>query len=161
MPRTRSKSILERGPTHTMFVALAVLILSGAATAAELEVEITGIRNANGMVRLALYNDPDKFPKRSGSIAGGDVQAAKGSVVFVFRKLPPGPYAVAIYHDANANRRFDKSSLGLPREGFGFSNDARPVFSAPHFDAAAVTLKSPRTRIRIKVAYWFSASSNR
>ncbi len=107
------------------------------------------------MVRLALYNDPDKFPKRSGSIAGGDVAAVKGSVVYVFRNLPPGLYAVAIYHDANANRRFDKNALGLPREGFGFSNDARPVFSAPGFDAAAVTLKAPRTRIKISLAYWF------
>ena len=62
---------------------------------------------------------------------------------------------MAIYHDANANRRFDKNALGLPREGFGFSNDARPVFSAPGFDAAAVTLKAPRTRIKISLAYWF------
>ena len=62
---------------------------------------------------------------------------------------------MAIYHDANANRRFDKNALGLPREGFGFSNDARPVFSAPSFDAAAVTLKAPRTRIKISLAYWF------
>jgi uncharacterized protein (DUF2141 family) len=143
---------------------LAVLVglcLPAAAGAAELEVEITGVRSANGMVRLALYNDPDKFPKRSGSIAGGDIEAAKGSVVYVFRNLPPGLYAVAIYHDANANKKFDKNSLGLPREGFGFSNDARPVFSAPGFEAAAVTLKAPRTRIKISLVYWFSASSGR
>lgn len=143
---------------------LAVLVglcLPAAVGAAELEVEITGVRSANGMVRLALYNDPDKFPKRSGSIAGGDIEAAKGSVVYVFRNLRPGLYAVAIYHDANANKKFDKNSLGLPREGFGFSNDARPVFSAPGFEAAAVTLKAPRTRIKISLAYWFSASSGR
>ncbi|MHA1538825.1 MAG: DUF2141 domain-containing protein [Alphaproteobacteria bacterium] len=133
--------------------------LPAAGGAADLEVEITGIRSASGMVRLALYNDAAKFPKRSGSIAGGDIRAAKGSIVFVFKKLPPGVYAVAIYHDANANRKFDKSSLGLPREGFGFSKDARPFLSAPGFDSAAVTLKAPRTRIKISLAYWFSASS--
>ncbi len=140
---------------RAVLAVLAGLSLPAAANAAELEVEITGVRSADGMVRLALYNDPDKFPKRSGSIAGGDVVAAKGSVVYVFRNLPPGLYAVAIYHDANANRRFDKNAFGLPREGFGFSNDARPVFSAPGFDAAAVTLKAPRTRIKISLAYWF------
>ena len=144
-----------------VFAVLVGLCLPAAAGAAELEVEITGVRSANGMVRLALYNDPDKFPKRSGSIAGGDIEAAKGSVVYVFRNLRPGLYAVAIYHDANANKKFDKNSLGLPREGFGFSNDARPVFSAPGFEAAAVTLKAPRTRIKISLAYWFSASSGR
>ena len=146
---------IARVRKRVVLAVLASLNLPAAATAAELEVEITGVRSADGMVRLALYNDPDKFPKRSGSIAGGDVVAVKGSVVYVFRNLPPGLYAVAIYHDANANRRFDKNALGLPREGFGFSNDARPVFSAPGFDAAAVTLKAPRTRIKISLAYWF------
>ncbi len=150
--RTRGCAILA---------VLAGLGLPAAAGAAELEIEVTGVRSADGMVRLALYDDPDKFPKRSGSIAGGDVAAAKGSVVYVFRNLPPGLYAVAIYHDANANRKFDKSLLGLPREGFGFSNDARPVLSAPGFEAAAVTLKAPRTRIKISLAYWFSASLDR
>ncbi len=152
---------IARVRKRAILAVLAGLGLPAPAGAAELEVEITGVRSANGMVRLALYNDPDKFPKRSGSIAGGDVAAAKGSVVYVFRNLPPGLYAVAIYHDANANRKFDKSSLGLPLEGFGFSNDARPVFSAPGFEAAAVTLKAPRTRIKISLAYWFSASSGR
>lgn len=146
---------IARVRKRAVLAVLAGLGLPAAANAAELEVEITGVRSADGMVRLALYNDPDKFPKRSGSIAGGDVVAAKGSVVYVFRNLPPGLYAVAIYHDANANRRFDKNAFGLPREGFGFSNDARPVFSAPGFDAAAVTLKAPRTRIKISLAYWF------
>ena len=146
---------IARVRKRVVLAVLASLNLPAAANAAELEVEITGVRSADGMVRLALYNDPDKFPKRSGSFAGGDVIAVKGSVVYVFRNLPPGLYAVAIYHDANANRRFDKNALGLPREGFGFSNDARPVFSAPGFDAAAVTLKAPRTRIKISLAYWF------
>ncbi len=146
---------IARVRKRVVLAVLASLNLPAADNAAELEVEITGVRSAAGMVRLALYNDPDKFPKRSGSIAGGDVVAVKGSVVYIFRNLPPGLYAVAIYHDANANRRFDKNALGLPREGFGFSNDARPVFSAPGFDAAAVTLKAPKTRIKITLAYWF------
>ncbi len=153
--------IRKRATLAMLLLAFAGPIPTAAARAAELEVEVTGIKNAKGVVRLALYNDPGKFPKRSGSIAGGNVAAAKGSVVYVFRNLPPGPYAVAVYHDANANRRFDKTILGLPSEGFGFSNDARPALSAPSFDAAAVTLKAPRTRIKISVAYWFSASSDR
>jgi uncharacterized protein (DUF2141 family) len=152
---------IARASKRAVLAVFAGSFLSAAAGAAELEVEVTGVRSTKGMVRLALYNDPGKFPKRSGSIAGGDVAAAKGSVVYVFRNLPPGRYAVAIYHDANANRRFDTNALGLPREGFGFSNDARPVLSAPGFDAAVVILKAPRTRIKISVAYWFTAATGR
>jgi len=123
------------------------------ARAAELEVVITNIRIATGFVRLGLYDNPKLFPKRRGTIGGGDVKVKGNTATYVFRNLKPGAYAVAIYHDANNNRRFDKT-LGIPEEGFGFSNNARPRLSAPSFKRAAVTLKAPRTKITIRLLHW-------
>jgi len=137
-------------------IAAAALSLSasaGGAHGADLEVVITNIQIAKGFVRLGLYNDPAKFPKRSGTIGGGDVAVKGHTATYVFRNLKPGSYAIAIYHDANANKRFDKT-LGIPMEGFGFSNNARPRLSAPSFKRAAVTLKAPRTRITIRLLHW-------
>lgn len=48
-------------------------------------------------------------------------------------KLKPGKYAVAVYHDENGNRKLDRNFTGIPREEYGFSNDARGVMSAPDF----------------------------
>lgn len=126
---------------------------TNAARAADLEVVVTNIQTATGFVRLGLYDDPAKFPKRSGTIEGGDVVVKGNTATYVFRNLKPGAYAIAIYHDANANKRFDKT-LGIPMEGFGFSNNARPRLSAPSFKRAAVTLKAPRTRITIRLLHW-------
>lgn len=133
--------------------ALCLFASANGAHAADLEVVITNIQIAKGFVRLGLYNDPAKFPKRSGTIDGGDVAVKGHTAKYVFRNLKPGSYAIAIYHDANANKRFDKT-LGIPMEGFGFSNNARPRLSAPSFKRAAVTLKAPRTRITIRLLHW-------
>ena len=63
-----------------------------------------------------------------------------GTVIF----LPaPGTYALAVYHDANANRHIDRSGIGLPEEGYGFSNNAPALFGLPSF--GRVRLQVPRT----------------
>jgi uncharacterized protein (DUF2141 family) len=138
-------------------IAAAALVLFSAgangARGADLEVVVTNIQVAKGFVRLGLYNDPEKFPKRSGTIDGGDVAVKGNTATYTFRNLKPGSYAIAIYHDVNANKRFDKT-LGIPTEGFGFSNNARPRLSAPSFKRAAVTLKAPRTKITIRLLHW-------
>jgi len=136
-----------------VLAALPLIVTATASRAAELEVVITNIQSATGFVRLGLYNDPERFPKRKGTIDGGDVKVTGDTATYVFRNLKPGDYAVAIYHDANANKRFDKT-LGIPTEGFGFSNNARPRLSAPSFKRAAVTVKAPRTKITIRLLHW-------
>jgi uncharacterized protein (DUF2141 family) len=64
----------------------------------------------------------------------------------------PGIYGLAVYHDANADRRFDRNMLGLPAEGYGFSNDAPTLFGLPRF--SAVRLNVPRdgfsTNVRLR-----------
>ena len=113
---------------------------------------MTGINPDKGLVRFGLYKDAKSFPKNGQTIAGGKVAVRNGEVRYVFRNLPAGRYAVALFHDANSNGRFDKNLLGLPREGFAFSNGARAVLSAPTFERAAVTVRG-RTTIRVSITY--------
>jgi uncharacterized protein (DUF2141 family) len=51
--------------------------------------------------------------------------------------LPPGRYAVAAYVDNNRNGKQDKNFLGVPKEDYGFSNEARGRFGPPDFAEAA------------------------
>jgi uncharacterized protein (DUF2141 family) len=62
-----------------------------------------------------------------------------------FNDIPPGVYAVAVFHDENANGKLDKNFLGIPREGYGASNNVRPKMSAPAFKDAAFTVKAGAT----------------
>ena len=54
-----------------------------------------------------------------------------GSVTYRY-ELPPGTYAIGIFHDANLNNRLDNYFFGVPREQYGFSNNARGFMGPRH-----------------------------
>jgi len=55
-----------------------------------------------------------------------------------FEDIVPGTYAFAVIHDENMNGKLDTNSLGVPKEGYGFSNDAKTSLGAPSFSAASL-----------------------
>lgn len=52
--------------------------------------------------------------------------------------IPAGQYAIGVFHDVNANNSLDTNFFGVPKEQYGFSNNATGNFGPPSFDAAAV-----------------------
>jgi len=54
-----------------------------------------------------------------------------------FEDVPPGTYALAVIHDENMNGKLETNWLGIPKEGYGFSNDAKGILGAPSFAAAS------------------------
>ena len=120
---------------------VAALLIATAAVAADLEVSVEGLRSAEGNVRVALHRRAHAagFPDGDG-VAGMFRPAEPDGVRVVFVDLPPGDYAVAVFHDADGDKELDTNILGIPIEGYGFSNDARGFMGPPGFDAAAVTM---------------------
>jgi uncharacterized protein (DUF2141 family) len=101
---------------------------------ASLEIEVTGLRSAKGLIQLCLTADAGAFPDcKSGGGIKRTLSAAAPRIRF--DGLAPGDYAVAVIHDANANARLD-TMLGIPREGFGFSRNPAIRFGPPRFDAS-------------------------
>ena len=139
-------------------VGLFALIAALPAESAELVVKVEGLRSREGVVRLALYDKADGFAKRGHQITSGAVTAANGRVVYRFHELAPGTYAVTLYHDENANDKFDYTWIGLPDEGYGFSNGARAVLGAPAFKDAAIAVDDGNNDISIKLTYWLAAA---
>ena len=78
--------------------------------------------------------------------------AKTGSVTFKF-DLPPGTYAIDGFHDEIGNGKFKTSLIGLPEEGYLFSNNVRPGLSAPSFASASFTVPPQGTAISISVQY--------
>ncbi len=131
----------------------ALLSTATMATAAELRVDVTGLRSGGGEVHLAVFATPATFPDSDGMLAEAIVRAKAAGVHWVFSGLKPGTYALAIYHDENENREFDRGFLGIPLEGFGFSNDAPVFFGPPDFADAAVAVPGTGARITIRMIY--------
>jgi uncharacterized protein (DUF2141 family) len=105
---------------------------------AALRVHVVNLRNSNGQVICTLFNSPIAFPSDSTRAIGQIAVPIKDdAAVSRFGGLAPGKYALVVFHDENSNGRFDRNWLGLPKEGYAFSNNVRPVFAPPSFKAAA------------------------
>jgi len=101
-------------------------------------VKILNIRNSTGTVACALFESQDGFPTEFMRTATKimvmrirDTQARCD-----FEDIPPGTYALAVVHDENMNGKLDDNWLGIPTEGYGFSNGAKALLGAPSFSAA-------------------------
>lgn len=131
------------------FAALAVGALhpATAAQALDLTVVVTGARSAKGQVRAAVYDKAEGWTK---TMLRGEAVAAGERVTLVFRQLPAGTYAVAVYHDENGNGRLDANVIGLPTEPYGFSRDAAGTLGPPRFADAAMALQADTT-IHVKL----------
>ncbi len=132
---------------------LAVLPTVQPTMAADLSVTLAGIRNDSGYVMAAIFDSPRGFPNEAGAVAQVKMKARPGQVGFVITGLPPGHYAVSAFHDENGNGKLDTNLLGVPTEGYGFSNDARGRFGPPAFDAAAMTLDGTGWTITVTLRY--------
>ena len=129
--------------TYRLFAAAGLAgLLTTQAPAADLSIEVHGIRSGDGRVQLAVHGpgSRDTFPSGDGAVAQHGQPAQAGAVHFVVGDLSPGRYALAAYHDENDNGELDTNLIGIPSEGYGFGNDASATFGPPDFEAAAVTV---------------------
>ncbi len=139
-------------------MALILSVLAGASFTAPtgtVTVEVTNLRSNKGYVLVSLYDTPDAFPKNGEKAVGkGKVTITGGKATISFKNMPQGKYAAAILHDENDNLKMDLNSVGLPQEGYGFSNNAKGLFGPPSFSKAAFTLNGPVKNISIKASYF-------
>lgn len=119
-----------------------------------LSVRISELKNDRGRVAVALFASADDFPDQKKALAGKLTRIERGRAVVTFENVRPGIYAVAVLHDENENDEMDFNFLGMPLEGYGFSNDAAATFGPPSFSAAAFKLSPRASYIPIKIRYF-------
>lgn len=118
----------------------------------QLNVEVYGARPIRGEVAVTVYpNNRRRFLAPGGKLARQRVPT--GAVSTACFWLPPGQYAVAVYHDVNSNDDFDRTIVGLPAEGFGFSNDAPSRVGLPPLEAVRFRLDPGDPPLKIQLRY--------
>ncbi|MEY4571199.1 MAG: hypothetical protein RLZ10_392 [Bacteroidota bacterium] len=96
-------------------------------------VKVHGIQNTNGQIELSIYNDANVFPEVGKTYKMVRIDSKESEIIYEFKDLPAGEYAIATYHDENNDNECNTNLLGVPTEAFAFSNDFRPFLSAPDF----------------------------
>lgn len=144
-------------------VGAAVVLVGAAPPAQDVSVVVNGLRSAKGKVMACITANPASFPDCGKDAGARHLVApvpAGGAVTPDFGPLPPGRYAVSLFHDENANGKLDKMVM-IPREGFGFSRDAPVHFGPPSFAAAAFAVGQEPVRQAIRVRYMLGAGGGR
>lgn len=109
------------------------------APAATLDVAVTGFRNDRGVVRVMLCPAGAAFPDCGARGTGASAQIADRAAHVRFAGLPPGRYAVAVFHDENGSGHLP-TLLGIPTGGFGFSANPPMRPRAPRFNECAIAV---------------------
>ncbi|MEE4351012.1 MAG: DUF2141 domain-containing protein [Pacificimonas sp.] len=122
---------------------------------ATLHLTLEGLRKPRGTVRVCLWSHGDGFPdcKKGAGVVKIHAPVEGDRVDLDVAALPPGDYGVSVIHDENDNRKLDKSFIGLPMEGVGFSNNASAAFGPPKFKRVRFAVAGDTTQT-IKLKYY-------
>ena len=174
-PRCARVQRRQRPLSRLILVILAAFV-AGASWAAELEVEVRGVKPRVGEVMAAVFDREEAFAldteirgmvSPAGEVSAGvftregefrrppvdwlRVTPTTRTLHLKFPDLEPGEYAVGVYQDLNGNHRLDATVARNPTEPWGISNNARPKDRAPTWDEAKFTLPPEGAKIVIEL----------
>lgn len=141
-----------------VIVALTALVTTGAMAApqgdgGDLQVQLSGLRNAKGVVHLCLTSSARRFLhcKEDRSAIARTIPAGQAARLDL-GPVKPGTYALLIVHDENGNGKLDMM-MGIPREGFGFSNNPAMRPRAPKWEEIHFTMPPAGLRQDVRIRY--------
>ncbi len=115
--------------------------------------EIIGLRNDTGLMQIAIFNSRESFLKDGKDFRHMSVPIKNAKAVALIENLPFGNYGIAVFHDENSNGKMDTNFLGIPKEGFGFSNTQRPL-GPPKFETAKIVFDGTINKALIAITYY-------
>jgi uncharacterized protein (DUF2141 family) len=121
-------------------------LASLAVETASIVVNVSGLNNDKGVIRIALFNDKDKYSRDKGTAADAFQKEAVSikdkTVSHTFTNIPYGDYAIKVYHDEDNSGRFYTGAFGIPKVQYGFSNNAKGAFGPASFEKAKFSLQT-------------------
>lgn len=118
---------------------LMLMLLSLQVKAAELKVNIGDIAAGKGHVLVAIYTGNENYLNDT-STQALRVKAINKNESVVFKDLTDGEYAIKLFQDENDNNKLDTNMMGIPKEGYGFSNNVG-MFGQPKYTEAKFIVK--------------------
>jgi uncharacterized protein (DUF2141 family) len=116
----------------------------------EIRVTVTNVKKSVGLITAELYrNDPDNFLLNEGREVKLRFAAVSPATTFCLHAQDPAPYALAVYHDRNANMKIDKGAFGIPVEPYGVSNNPPMRFAAPRLEDSLFAVAEAGTSVEI------------
>ena len=94
---------------------------------------IKNLASATAPVIIGVYKSKKNFLKVEGRLKEYTFTPTGNTLTAIITDLVYGDYAMAIYQDENSSGAIDKNFIGVPTEGYAFSNNFKPKIKAPAF----------------------------
>jgi uncharacterized protein (DUF2141 family) len=113
--------------------------LSGQIT---VNITITNLENSSGYIHLSFLDENNK------ELRSLSEKITNKQCTLTINDLKPSKYAFKYFHDENNNnKKMDTNVIGIPKEGYGFSNNAKGRFGPPDFKDTIFEIKNDTTII--------------
>lgn len=100
-------------------------------------VTVLGLHSNDGVVRCGLYDSAAAFRKPGQEVRGVVAKPDGQRAACIFNGVPPGKYAIAVFHAEKNETQIEYGMFGKPKQGYGFSRNPSSGMGPPSFDAAA------------------------
>ncbi|MBF4473025.1 DUF2141 domain-containing protein [Flavobacterium sp. HJJ] len=113
----------------------------GFAQTYDLTIKVPNVKNSKGSIHVSVYDSKNKtvFTKIGKEYRILDFKNLGTKGKYVIKDLPEGEYAIALYHDENDDKKCNTNMIGIPTEGYGFTN-LEKIWSIPKFDDCKILL---------------------
>ncbi len=112
---------------------------------------VSNLKNNSGDVKIGLFNSEESFKGKSEKYRGSVLKIINNRAEWRIENIPYGEYAIKLFHDEDSDDEIDTNFLGIPKESYGFSNNAKGIFGPPSFEKAKFQFKDKEMRIEIKL----------
>jgi uncharacterized protein (DUF2141 family) len=131
-----------------VFSTISLLFIVSSLNAQNIEVIIKGLRSDKGQIVIGVFKDNETFQKEDTFL---DFHFAKADIkdheMKVRLSLDPSVYGLSLLDDENSNGKMEYNFLGIPKEGFGFSDYYHAGFKKPKFDAFKFTISPGQKKV--------------
>ncbi len=141
---------IARGLTIAAMILLSALLFAEGGTAT-MSIKVGGFESDSGKLMVAVYDNEDAYKAGKPRVKEAVLPISGRKAEVSFDGIPTGLYAVSVFHDENGNGKIDTNFIGIPKEAYGYSNNARGKKGPPKFADIAVTLKEGSNDIQITV----------
>ncbi len=108
-----------------------------------LTVQVSGFKSNVGTVKVGLYNSESTFLKSTCKRMSSAI--AKNQAEITFQGIEKGEYAVSLYQDENGNGKLDTNFMGIPKEAYASSNNAKGFMGPPKYQEAKFIVDKNQT----------------
>ncbi len=119
-----------------LLIFISLIIPFSFAQKAQLVLKVDNIETAEGKICISIFNNEDDYKDGENQVWTDCVDVVSEKFEHIIPDLPHDNYVISIYHDKNSNGEFDTKWYGMPKEAFGFSNNAKGKMGPPKFEDA-------------------------